>query len=67
MFCIQFQWDGTIVRWTFNKTEIDSDSEEGATIYSQGRDGEGSESSGLRRSQRLADQRRKHVRENDIC
>ncbi|GIX81480.1 hypothetical protein CDAR_224682 [Caerostris darwini] len=53
-------WDGTIVKWTYNKTEIDSDSEEGATIYSNG---ESSESAGLRRSQRLADQRRKQESE----
>lgn len=46
------------MKWTFNKTEIDSDSEEGSTIYSHG-DG------GLRRSQRLADQRRKQ--ESEIC
>ncbi|PRD31786.1 UNVERIFIED_CONTAM: Dcaf11 [Trichonephila clavipes] len=59
-------WDGTIVRWTFNKTEIDSDSDDGATILCDSREGEASESTqGLRRSQRLAEQRRKQ--ESEIC
>ncbi|GFY49286.1 DDB1- and CUL4-associated factor 11 [Trichonephila inaurata madagascariensis] len=58
-------WDGTIVKWTFNKTEIDSDSDE-ATILYDSREGEASESTqGLRRSQRLAEQRRKQ--ESEIC
>ncbi|KAG8200731.1 hypothetical protein JTE90_022340 [Oedothorax gibbosus] len=63
---VSSSWDGTIVRWTFNKTEIDSDSEEGAII--DGSTAESSESSsGLRRSQRLAEQRRKQSRENEVC
>ncbi|XP_035212126.1 DDB1- and CUL4-associated factor 11-like isoform X2 [Stegodyphus dumicola] len=52
-------WDGTVFKWTYNKTEIDSDSEELSNVYTQVRENDVSGSSGLRRSQRLADQQRK--------
>nr|XP_042908146.1 DDB1- and CUL4-associated factor 11 isoform X2 [Parasteatoda tepidariorum] len=54
-------WDGTVVKWTFNKTEIDSDSED--IMPGQSRS---SEVDGLRRSQRLADQRRRQERETRL-
>ncbi|XP_054719649.1 DDB1- and CUL4-associated factor 11-like [Uloborus diversus] len=54
-------WDGTVVKWTYNKTEIDSDSEEFSSVHSPTSSStqESFGSSGLRRSQRLADQRRR--------
>lgn len=52
-------WDGTVGKWTFNKTEIDSDSEDIDMSSSNGRSESSVESQCLRRSQRLADQRRR--------
>jgi WD repeat-containing protein 23 len=53
---VSSSWDGSIVKWTYSRTELDSDSDEVVNMYPRNVDDSGT--SGLRRSSRLAKQRR---------